>query len=533
MSDIDKKRSELALKASHEGIWKWSYTTGDIYYSDLMLELMGCADQASAPHLFEKMDSIFHKDDHRDVQSTLDAFLKTTGEETFGTECRYLHKDGNVRWFRIRGACHRDENGKPTVIAGTIIDITQRREAELKLAEEKHLINLLTESIPVNIYFKDEDSKFVMTNSATAQKMGFDHIEDIIGKSDHDFFDARHANKSRQDEVNIMETGEILIGSLEQEFWDKNKETWCITSKYPWRDHHGKIKGTFGVTNDVSEIVGAQNRLVEVADIYKKRNAVYEAELKLAEEIQQAILVKKIPSLPREATKDSIFSASFDITHIPMHGLAGDFYEAIPISDTQMGILLCDVMGHGIRAGLIVAMIRGLITKEKQHAASPEKFITNLNKDLSHILNKAGISIFSTAIYCVVDTAKNTLSMANAGHPLPILRKDSIYSLMTPTLCKPGHYVTAPALGLIANSAYQTTVVPLDDLEEIIFYTDGIYEVANAEDEELGVMNLIAAMNLEKVKSESSIKKLIKTARNYARGNQFNDDVCLVSMSIS
>jgi len=109
--------------------------------------------------------------------------------------------------------------------------------------------------MPVNIYFKDEDSKFVMANTATAKKMGLKCAADIIGKSDHDFFDARHADKSRKDEVMIMYTKENLEGSLEKELWDGALETWCITSKHPWLDHNGKIKGTFGVTNDVSEIV--------------------------------------------------------------------------------------------------------------------------------------------------------------------------------------------------------------------------------------------------------------------------------------
>ena len=186
----------------------------------------------------------------------------------------------------------------------------------------------------------------------------------------------------------------------------------------------------------MTEIVDTQDRLAEVAQIYKERNELYEAELLLASEIQQAILTKRIPSIPSKQTNitNSLFTTNFDITHIPMHGLAGDFYEAIPISDSKMGILVCDVMGHGVRAGLIVAMIRGIISKETESISAPEKFLASLNHGLSHILDTAGISIFSTAIYCVIDTKEDTINLASAGHPLPILKQNAQYSLMHSSL---------------------------------------------------------------------------------------------------
>jgi len=532
MSKVDKERLELALKASHEGVWKWTYTIDKIYYSDILLSLMGYDSQKAAPHLFKDLLQLFHEQDQWKLKVQIDAFLKPSGDDTFGAECRYHRPDGQTRWFRIRGACNRDKTGKPIIIAGSIIDITARKEAELRLTEEKHLLKLLSESIPANIYFKDMDSNFVMANTATARKMRREDAADILGKSDHDFFDARHADKSKQDEINIMETGKSLTGTLEREIWDANEETWGITSKYPWYDHHGKIKGTFGVTSDVTEIVETQDRLMEVAQTYKKRNELYEAELLLASEIQQAILTKQIPAIPSNSTNssDSLFAAEFDIKHIPMHGLAGDFYEAIPLSDTKMGILVCDVMGHGVRAGLIVAMIRGLISKEKKSASNPEEFLANLNQGLSHILSAAGISIFSTAIYCVVDTTQNQISLSSAGHPLPIIKRDAVYSLMNPNLLD---NTKSSALGLFENSTYHSINISLDDLEEIIFYTDGIYEVADASNEELGLEKLVNELNKPNEIDSSSIDKLIRIAKDHSRDDQFNDDVCLVTMNIT
>lgn len=525
-----KDRLELALKASNEGIWKWDIAEGKIYYSELLLHFMGDLSKATAPHLFNDIEKIYHKKDQAKLKKKLSSFTASKHQETFGADCRYRHPSGKFRWFRIRGACKRDAFDSPTLIAGSVIDITNRKRAELALAEEKHLLRLLTESIPINIYFKDTDSRFIMANIATAKKMGLSSVDELLGKSDHDFFDARHADKSRQDELTIMNTQEKLAGTLEKELWDGNVETWCITSKYPWLDHKGKIKGTFGVTNDVSEIVKTQSRLVEVAEIYKNRNDSYKEELKLASEVQQAILAKKIPSLPNAIIRKikSKYTAEFTVRHIPMHGLAGDFYEAIPISETKMGLLLCDVMGHGVRASLIVAMIRGLISKKLSSASTPEDFISSLNEGLCHILKKADITMFSTALYCVIDISAETLTIANAGHPAPILKHGSTYGLLDAKFSNSG-----TALGLVPDSHYKPSVIPLTDLEEIILYTDGIYEVINKKNEELGVTNLIELMNSDRQAEESTIDNLSRIAKEHSHDQRFNDDVCLLTVNIN
>ncbi len=525
----DTSTLELALKASNEGIWKWDLAEDKIFYSELMLQFMGEVSQESAPHLFKNLEKIYHPEDKTKLKRKLDSFLLPTTRKTFGLDCRFLHPDGEHRWFRIRGACIRNESGVPTLIAGSVIDITLRKNTQLALAEEKHLLRLLTESIPVNVYFKDKDSKFVMANTATAKKMGLQNAADIIGKSDHDFFDARHADNSRQDEVTIMKTREKIEGTLEHELWNEDHETWCITSKHPWLDHQGKIIGTFGVTKDVTEIVKIQSRLKEVTEIFQKRIDLFSEELKLASEVQQAILAKKIPSLPSGILKKitSKYVATFSVAYIPMHRLAGDFYEAIPISKTKTGILMCDVMGHGIRASLVMAMIRGIISKEQGSASNPEEFLTSLNYSLWHILTKAGISMHATAFYCVIDVEAGALSYANAAHPMPILKKDSVYALLDSNLCKAGM-----ALGLESDSSYQSASHPLTDINEIIFYTDGIYEVFNSVHEELGMKSLIQLLNADHNGKESTIETLRRIAKDYSHNHQFNDDVCLLGVNI-
>jgi len=515
-----RERLMLALRASNEGVWLWDLNSNEIEYSRMVLKFIGYTAD-SAPHLFSHLETIYHVDDAVRLQHTLDNIFSPNGPELFGENCRFKHPKKGWIWLRIRGACVRDEKKKVIRLAGSIIDITKRKKAERALEEERHLLDLFIESIPVNVYFKDKKSKFVIANTATAEKMGLKSREELLGNSDHNFFSAEHANKSLQDELEIMETQKKLDGSLERETWDGQSDSYCITSKYPWLDNNGKVKGTFGVTNDVSDIVDIQTRLVSVAKQLKQRNAEYEEELNLANEVQQSILVKNIPPLVTEDHRVDIYPE-----YHPMEALAGDFYEVVTVSKNKIGILMCDVMGHGVRAALIVAMLRGLISKEAEHAHDPDEFLYGLNEGLTKIMHKAGIPMFATGIYLLIDIKKKTLTFANAGHPLPIVLQDNTYRQLTSDREK-----TSPALGLVRDSIYYNQTVKLTEFTEFLIFTDGIYETVDAYDEELGINGVIEILQANHSTTAKTTKDLLKSLRDYSNNKSFNDDVCLINIA--
>jgi sigma-B regulation protein RsbU (phosphoserine phosphatase) len=259
-------------------------------------------------------------------------------------------------------------------MAGSIIDISKRKNAELALEEERHLLYQLVENIPNSIYFKDQESRFVMVNKATAHKMGYENPRDLLGLTDHDLFDVSHADKSRADEVEIMERKVPQEESLEREVWEGQPDTWVLTTKIPWLDSQGNVKGTFGVSSDVSDIVNVQVRLRNVAAQLKERNAQYEEELELARQVQSAVLDSDPLPFPRNDA-EARFGVHFASRYFPDSEMAGDFFEILKISDTKVGMLICDVMGHGVRASLVVAMLRGLVEKERESSTDPEWFL--------------------------------------------------------------------------------------------------------------------------------------------------------------
>ncbi len=115
------------------------------------------------------------------------------------------------------------------------------------------LVAAFLENIPDNVYFKDRRSNFIAVSASVVRSFGCQDAGEVIGKSDFDFFNERHARPAFEDEQRIMLTGRPIIGKLEKETWPDSRITWVITNKLPLRNDAGEIIGTFGMSKDVTE----------------------------------------------------------------------------------------------------------------------------------------------------------------------------------------------------------------------------------------------------------------------------------------
>ena len=146
----------------------------------------------------------------------------------------------------------RDKQGTVVGLVGISRDVTERKRAEAALAWEDYLLNALLENIPDHIYFKDTESRFLRISRTHAEIFGLSDPAQAIGKTDLDFFTEEHARPARQDEQEIMRTGQPL-SKEERETWPDRSDTWVLTTKMPLRDKAGEIIGTFGISRDITE----------------------------------------------------------------------------------------------------------------------------------------------------------------------------------------------------------------------------------------------------------------------------------------
>jgi two-component system sensor histidine kinase/response regulator len=117
---------------------------------------------------------------------------------------------------------------------------------------ESFLLSTLMDSLPDNIYFKDQASRFIRINKNLARSFGLSDPALAIGKTDFDFFTKEHAQQAFNDEQAIISTGQIL-SIEEKETHPVLPDTWVSTVKVPMRDKDGIIIGTFGVSRDITE----------------------------------------------------------------------------------------------------------------------------------------------------------------------------------------------------------------------------------------------------------------------------------------
>ncbi|MGA7318437.1 MAG: SpoIIE family protein phosphatase [Silvibacterium sp.] len=192
-----------------------------------------------------------------------------------------------------------------------------------------------------------------------------------------------------------------------------------------------------------------------------------QGEMDTARQIQLSILPREIPAIK-----------GLDIAarYIPMTSVAGDFYDFIPIDEKRIGILVADVSGHGMPAALISSMLKIALDGQIKCASDPANVLAGLNRALCGKFK----GHFVTAAYIYVDTEKQSLRYAGAGHPPLILRDQS--AAATREFVENGLF-----LGFFPEATYTSVELPFKPGDWGVLYTDGILETTDLSGEEFGV----------------------------------------------
>jgi PAS domain S-box-containing protein len=161
-----------------------------------------------------------------------------------------LNNAGQPRWFRNQTSLVRDETGRPQYAHGLLIDITQSKQAAIELARERNLLRTLIDNVPDFIYAKDRDSRFTLTNQASASTLG-QSPQAIVGKTDFELHPAELAQQFLSDEQAVMQSGQPLIDK-EEMMYENGQERWQLTTTVPLRDDTGQVVGIVGISRNIT-----------------------------------------------------------------------------------------------------------------------------------------------------------------------------------------------------------------------------------------------------------------------------------------
>jgi sigma-B regulation protein RsbU (phosphoserine phosphatase) len=243
---------------------------------------------------------------------------------------------------------------------------------------------------------------------------------------------------------------------------------------------------------------------------YRRELERTEYEMETAKKIQQSILPGSPPQIE-----------GFELAalNLPARQVGGDFYDFILVPDDKFGLVIADVSGKGIPAALFMALSRTVVRANVSDNLSIHEAIQRANSIISQ---EAKSGMFVTLFYAVLDQRRQLLRYVNAGHNPPLVLRgndETIFSLKAKGV----------ALGVIDSIELEEKELQLASNDIVVFYTDGITEAVNANEEMFGEARLIEVI---KHNASEPVQVLIDTIKDevftFAHGQPQYDDFTLV-----
>jgi PAS domain S-box-containing protein len=279
MPDItERKQAEEALQESENLIRESQVSAGLGSYvldisaglwksSDMLDQLFGI--DATYERSVDGWAALTHPDDRTMM---IDYFTnEVIGQgKPFDKEYRIIRHDNQAeRWVHGLGRLEFDALGQPLKMHGTIQDITERRQAQEALAIERNLLRSLIDNAPDSIYVKDTQGRIVLANMACAHRARLSTPEQMLGKTDYDFFPQELAERFTADDEVVFRTGQPLFHHEEPSIDADGNPKWISTNKVPLRDSQGKIYGLVGMGRDITASKQAQEALARERNLLR------------------------------------------------------------------------------------------------------------------------------------------------------------------------------------------------------------------------------------------------------------------------
>lgn len=392
----------------------------------------------------------------------------------------------------------------------------KRRTAEV--VRQKYILETFMEHVPDAIYFKDRESRITHSNHAHAIRFGCADISELLGKTDFAFFPEELARPKYEQEQEIIRSGQPVLAHEEPDA----SGIWSLTSKFPLRDEHGDIIGTFGISRDITDLKQAQEELKEanreilsLNTQLKAENVRMSAELDVSRRIQQMML----PPAEELEALDGLDIVGF---MKPADEVGGDYYDVLRQNENIL-IGIGDVTGHGLESGLIMLMTQTATRTLLEHGETdPVAMVNTLNRAIYRNVQRMGTE--RTLTFALLTYNRNLLTIVGQHEEVLIVRQNGqVERLNTTDLGFP--------IGLEEDIREWVagTTISLSAGDGVVLYTDGITEAENVNKEQYGLERLCQSVSRHWNKSAATIQQaVIEDVLNFIGSQQIYDDLTLV-----
>lgn len=275
---------------------------------------------------------------------------------------------------------------------------------------------------------------------------------------------------------------------------------------------------------DQLTVEALQCAVMSVLERHRLETAL-DQDLRMARELQQAFLPQNFPHFAPDQQPASM-GLRFFHRYTPTFAVGGDFFDVLPIDDQSVGIFVADIVGHGMQAALVTAVLRTLLEELKDHAGNADTFLEEINTSLHRILRQMSSPVHASAFYLKLDMRERRGCFSNAGHPPQLhIRRQHAEIVRLYDVSK-----TGPVLGLDERSVFPSHGFTIDPEDVFLLFTDGIIEVPNESGESFGIARLESVVRASAdLPPAKLIDQIVSAASKHAGQEVFPDDVCLVA----
>ena len=253
-----QERWQLALRGANDGIWDWNVVTNEVFFSKRWKEMLGFQEDEIQNNLEEWSKRVHPEDIDWVMELIQDHFAQKT--PFYISEHRVLCKDGNYKWILDRGQALWDEAGNLIRMAGSHTDITDRKQAELELKQERDFTKAILDTVGALVTVLDREGRIVSFNHTCEQITGYKFVE-VQGQKIWDFLIIPEEKNSTRDVFR-----ELLAGQLANQYenhWlakdgSRHLISWSNTALF---DSQGKVEFIIATGIDVTQQRQVQNEL--------------------------------------------------------------------------------------------------------------------------------------------------------------------------------------------------------------------------------------------------------------------------------
>lgn len=247
----NEKKIKLVADNSIDMVWQMDLRLKFTYLSPSAVAILGYPMEDMMGHKLWEFTK--RKEFMKMARYAIGAIKDYKNFSTITFETLLVHKEGHEIPVEITGKLLKNEAGKAIGLQGSTRDITERFEAQSVQEKQYNLLRTLIDNIPDTIYAKDLSGRYILNNTGHQKELKVLNQDQILNKSDYDFYDQETAGEFYRDEQKIIDSGISMINKEEYKSYGDGSHRWTLTTKVPIRDPKGAITGIAGINRDITD----------------------------------------------------------------------------------------------------------------------------------------------------------------------------------------------------------------------------------------------------------------------------------------